>query len=108
MKPTKRLQGVCTECGGPLAFPAEMIGTVAQCPCCTRQTELLLAPPVEEPTVSRRMIVYSIVGTAILIAGLIAAVVGLKHFEKLAARQKQKAAGTETIGVTNASGPARR
>ena len=108
MKQTKRLKGVCAECGGPIEFPAEQVGTTAQCPRCKRQTELLLAPPKEEPTVSRRVIVCTIIATVLLIASLVAVVVGLKHFEKLAASQKQKAAGAETLTVTNTRGPEKR
>lgn len=108
MKQTKCLKGVCAECSGPIEFPAEMVGTMAQCPRCKRQTELRLAPPTEEPTISRRVMVYTIIATVLLIAGLVAVVVGLKHFEKLAAKQKQKAAGAETIAATNAPGLEKR
>lgn len=108
MKPTKRLPGICAECGGSFTFPAEMIGTRAPCPCCKQQTELRLAPPAEESTISRATIVYSLIGIGILLAGLIAAVVGVTRFEKLAVRQKQKAAGAGITSATNAPAPAKR
>ena len=92
MNPTKRLTGVCGECGGPIVFKAELVGTMTQCPRCGKQTELLLAAPPEEPAVPRKVIVWTVVTVVILVLGLIATVVGLKHFEKLAARQKDRAA----------------
>jgi hypothetical protein len=92
MNPTKRLTGVCSECGGSIEFPAELIGTMTQCPRCRKQTELLLAVPPDEPLVPRKAIILTIVAVVILAAGVIVPVVGLKRFERLAARQKDRAA----------------
>jgi hypothetical protein len=91
MNQTKRLKGVCGECGGPIEFPAELVGTLAQCPRCRKQTELLLAAPPEEPAVPRKVIVWTVVAVVILAVGVIVPLAGLKHFEKLAARQRDSA-----------------
>jgi hypothetical protein len=91
MNQTKRLKGVCTECGGPIEFLAEMIGTTAQCPRCRKQTELLLAPPEIEPMVPRKVVIWTAITSAVLILGAIGVVVGLKHFEGLAAQKKERA-----------------
>ena len=92
MNPTKRLTGVCSECGGSIQFPAELIGTMTQCPRCRKQTELTLAELPEEATVPRKVIVWTVVAVAVLVLALIVTVVGLRHLEKLAAQQKQGAA----------------
>ena len=91
MSQTKRLRGVCSECGGPIEFPAELVGTLATCPRCRKQTELMLALPPEEPALPRKVIIWTVVTALILVSGLIATVVGLKHFEKLAAQQGVRA-----------------
>jgi hypothetical protein len=93
MNRSKRLTGVCSECGGSIEFQAELIGTVATCPRCRKQTELMLATPAIEPAVSRKAIVWTIITALILVAGLIVTMAGLKHFEKLAANQRDRAAG---------------
>jgi hypothetical protein len=92
MNRTKRLKGTCGECGGPIEFPAELIGTMTTCPRCRKQTELMLTAPPEEPLVPRRIIIWSAVAIVILILGLIVTVVGSKHFENLAARQRDRSA----------------
>jgi hypothetical protein len=94
MNPTKRLMGVCGECGGPIQFPAELIGTTTTCPRCRKQTELRLESPPEESSVPRKAIVLTVVTALILVAGLVAALVALKRYEKLAARQRERAAAT--------------
>jgi len=92
MNQTKRLTGVCSECGGSIQFQAELIGTVATCPRCRKQTELMLESPTIEPSVPRKAIIWTVITAGILVVGLIVTVVGLRHFETLAARQKQRAA----------------
>jgi len=92
MNPTKRLACLCGECGGPIQAPAELIGTVTQCPRCGKQTELKLAIPPEEPALPRKVIIWTIVAGVVLALGVIVPVAGLKHYEKLAARQKDRAA----------------
>ena len=104
MNGTKRLTGACSECGGSIEFQAELIGTVATCPRCRKQTELMLAPPSAEPSVSRKAIIWTAITAGILVAGLIVTLVGLKHFEKLAASQKDRAAGA--VGTNDAAVPA--
>jgi hypothetical protein len=94
MNGTKRLTGVCSECGGSFEFQAELIGTVATCPRCRKQTELLLASPSAEPSVPRKVIIWTVITAGILVAGLIVTLVGLKHFEKLAASQRERTAAT--------------
>jgi hypothetical protein len=92
MNRTKRLKGACTQCGGPIEFLAERIGSTAQCPRCRQQTELLLASPPAEPLVPRKVVIWTAVTSAVLILGAMGVVVGLKHFETLAAQQKERAA----------------
>jgi hypothetical protein len=102
MNRTKRLTGVCSECGGSIEFAAELIGTMAQCPRCRKQTELTLAAPPDEALVSRKVIVWTIITALILVLGLIVTILGLRHFEKLAAQQKDRSAsvtGTSDAGV---------
>jgi hypothetical protein len=102
MNGTKRLTGVCSECGGSIQFQAELIGTVATCPRCRKQTELMLESPTIEPSVPRKAIIWTAITAGILVVGLIVTVVGLRHFEKLAARQKGRAmatAGTNGVAV---------
>ena len=91
MNPTKRLTGVCSECGGSIEFRAELIGTITQCPRCRKQTELTLTVPPDEPLVPRKAIILTVVASVILVLGLIVTLVGLKHFEKLTARQNDRA-----------------
>jgi hypothetical protein len=104
MNRTKPLTGACSECGGAIEFPAELVGTATQCPHCRKQTELRLAMPPEEPAVPRKVIVWTAITAGILVLGLVVAVGGLKHFERLAAQQKDRAA--VGAGVTNAAGAA--
>ena len=101
-KGTKRLSGVCSECGGSMQFPAELIGTMAMCPRCRKQTELRLESPSEEPLVPRKVIVWTLVTVVILVGALIVTIAGARHFERLAARQRGGAtatAGANTSGV---------
>ena len=74
-------------------FQAELIGTMGTCPQCGKQTELMLAAPAIEPSVSRKAIVWTIITALILIAGLVVMMVGLKHFENLAAHQRDRTGG---------------
>jgi hypothetical protein len=97
MNQTKRLTGVCSECGGSIQFQAELIGTVATCPRCRKQTELMLESPTLEPSVPRKAMIWTVITAGILVVGLIVTVVGLRHFEKLAARQKERAAAAAAM-----------
>ena len=104
MNPTKRLTGACGECGGPIQFPAELIGTLTTCPRCRKQTELRLESPPEEPSVPRKAIVWTVIAALILVAGLVATLVVLKRFEKLAARQRDRTAAA--AAANHAAAPA--
>jgi hypothetical protein len=103
MNRTKRLKGVCGGCGGSIEFPAELVGTMTQCPRCGRQTELLLAAPPEEPAVPRKVVLWTVVAIVILALGVIVPVAGLKHFEKLAARQRGQTPATASTETTEAA-----
>ena len=103
MNRTKRLKGVCSECGGPIDFPAELIGTTAPCPRCRKPTDLLLPTPPDEPLVPRKVIIWTAVTIAVLIVGAIGLVLGLRHIEKLAARKKGQAVPPTQGRVTNSA-----
>jgi hypothetical protein len=90
MNQTKRIQGECQHCGGSLEFPADRIGLMAQCPHCSQQTELMLATPPEEPLVPRRVIVWTAITVLLMICGLIAILVQLRHVEKRAAERQHR------------------
>ena len=104
MNRTKRLTGVCSECGGSIEFQAELIGTVATCPRCRKQTELMLASPSIEPAVPRKVIIGTVITAGILVVGLVVTLVGLRHFERLASRQRDRSAAT--AGAKDAAVPA--
>src|ERR1039458_800228 len=100
MNHTKRLEGACSECGGSIEFPAELVGTLTQCPRRGEQTEMLLPAPPDESSVPRKAIVWTIVAIVILALGVIVPVAGLKHFEKLAARQKGQSGASAGLDVS--------
>ena len=108
MNRTKRLKGICTECGSPIEFPAEMIGSMAQCLRCRKQTQLLLAPPPPEPAQPRKVVIWTVVTVAILALGAILLVVGLKRLETLAARQKKQPGTAQAARPTNSPALPRR
>lgn len=91
MNRSRRLQGICSECGGSMEFSAELVGTMTQCPRCRKETELTLALPPEEPALPRRIVVISVVAVVVLVLALIVTVVGLRHCEKLAVRHEHRA-----------------
>jgi hypothetical protein len=68
MNPTKRLNCICGKCGGSIQFQAELVGTMTHCP------------------------LWTVIAVVILALGVIVPVAGLKHFEQLVARQKDRAA----------------
>jgi hypothetical protein len=103
MNGTKRLKGVCSECGGSIEFPAELVGTMSQCPRCRTQTELLLAAPPEEPAVPRKVIIWTVVAIVILAAGVIVPVAGLKHYARLVVRQRDQARAAASARATEAA-----
>jgi hypothetical protein len=103
MSRTKTLKGHCTHCDGLLEFPAEATGTTVDCPLCGQPTELLLARPVEEPTIPRATIVWTLIAVLILGGGLAGALAALKRAERLVKRGKKPAATAASVpGKTNA------
>src|ERR1039458_2959437 len=103
MNPTKRLTGVCSECGGSIQFPAELVGTMTTCPVCKKQTELTLAAPPEEPAVPRKVIIWTVATVVVLALGVVVLVAGLRHFEKLAARQQDRTPAVPSTHTAEAS-----
>jgi len=90
MPGNKNLKGECQRCGAYLEFPAERIGLMARCPHCRQETELVLAPPPQEPLVPRRVVVWTLVTVLAMIAALIALLARLNQLERRAAEQRQK------------------
>ena len=103
MNPTKRLTGVCSECGGSIQFPAELVGTMTTCPVCKKRTELTLAAPPEEPAVPRKVIIWTVVTVVVLALGVVVLVAGLRHFEKLAARQQDRTPAARSTQTAEAA-----
>src|SRR5271154_4566591 len=101
MSRTKFLKGPCGQCGGNIEFPVELIGTTIECPHCGKPAELLLATPPEEPSVPRRVIVWTAVAVIILGIGLGGALVALHRAKVWAARQKQEAPAPPPPAATN-------
>src|SRR5258706_10794575 len=69
MSGMKYLKGECSHCGGHIEFPADSVGMTTDCPHCGQPTELLLAAPPEEPSVSRKTIVWTTIAVLILALG---------------------------------------
>ena len=79
---SKLLQGECAECGGRLEFPADAVGTTADCPHCGKPAELLLAAPPQERTVPVKTIIYTGMAILILVGGLVGVLAALKRAER--------------------------
>jgi Ca2+/H+ antiporter len=60
----------------------------------------MLATPPQEPTIPRKVIVWTVLTVALLVVGLIVVLAGLKHYERQAAEKKQKS-GIPAPIVTN-------
>jgi hypothetical protein len=101
----KHLRGECQHCGGHLEFPAESIGLQAPCPHCGQQTELLLERPPEEPSLPRRVIVWTVAAIIVLALGLVGAVLALKRAERWAAKQRQERGGPPAAALANGGQP---
>ena len=84
----KYLKGRCQHCDGPVEFPAEAVGTTADCPHCGQPTELFLVVPEQESAVPKRTIVLTAVTVIILVGGLVWVLVALKRAQRLADRSK--------------------
>jgi hypothetical protein len=100
---TKNLQGACARCGGPIEFPAELVGTTAPCPTCGQPTELLLAAPPQESAVPRRMLVWIVVAVVISVIALVALMVGLRLARNWATRPAKHGA-VEVVGPWGKAG----
>lgn len=100
MNPTKNIKGNCQQCGGPFDFPVEGIGQTVDCPHCGRPTELQLATPPATSAVPTRQIIYVIVAIAILIGGLVGAVIALKRAQRMKANQ---IGAVDVAGATTAT-----
>jgi hypothetical protein len=86
----KNLRGLCQQCGGPVEFHAEHVGTSAECPHCGQPTELLPAPPSEEESpVRTTAVIFTLLATLILLGGLAGALLVLKRAERLKANRLQ-------------------
>lgn len=92
MSRTKPLTGLCQECGEPISYLAERVGTMAQCPHCGKATELLLAPVAEDSSVPRRGMIWAAIAVVILVVGVAGPLVGLKRFQKRVADTREKKA----------------
>jgi hypothetical protein len=90
MQRTKNLRGECTECGRPLEFPAEIIGTTVPCPYCGKSTELMLAAPTEENSASRKAVTRTLIAILVLLLGLAASLIALKRAQNWAEKHKQQ------------------
>ncbi|HSU53637.1 MAG TPA: FxLYD domain-containing protein [Candidatus Dormibacteraeota bacterium] len=91
MGKVKYLKGECSQCGGPLGFPADSVGTTSTCPHCGETTELMLAQPKEEPAIPRKTVIWTLIGVVILVVGLGGAIAALHLAQKRVARQKEQA-----------------
>jgi hypothetical protein len=111
MSQNKTLKGHCTHCDGLLEFPAESTGLTVDCPLCGQPTELLLARPVEEPTIPRKTIIWTLIAVLVLASGLIGAIAALKRAERWAKRNQQTlvpaaiTTNTSPLAITNAPTP---
>ena len=101
MTKTKRLRGECQHCGGSLQFPAESIGLMAQCPRCAEETELMLAMPPQEPLIPRKVMVWTVITVALLVAGFVYFLAQLNYYEQRAVERRKKSA-SPVPAVTNA------
>jgi hypothetical protein len=101
----KHLRGECQHCGGYLEFPAESIGLQAPCPHCGQQTELMLERPPEEPSLPRRVIVWTVAAIIVLALGLVGAMLALKRAERWAAKQKQERGAPAATAPANDGQP---
>jgi hypothetical protein len=91
LKTTKTLTGACEHCSGPIEFDANTIGHSVLCPYCRKQTEFHLPAFPEEPAIPKGLVRWTVVAMIILLAGLAAAIFGLKLMEKkLAEHQREK------------------
>ena len=96
MSRLKYLKGECAHCGGPIGFPADSIGSTANCPHCAQPTELMLARPKDESSIPRKTIVWTVVAVLILSLGLVGAMVALHIAEKRVQPKPEQAVATNS------------
>lgn len=94
MQRTKYLHGPCSECGGSIEYPAQMVGTSTQCPHCGKVTLLLLHTPPPEPALPRRVIVWTLIAILVLVLGFAGTIAALKRAERIARERNQPAPTT--------------
>jgi len=87
MNPTKRLSGPCNACGHAIEYSAQLVGTMAKCPFCGQATELRLEMPQHEPSIPKRVVVFTLIAVLIMVLGLAACVFALKWAESRSGRQ---------------------
>ncbi len=102
MASTKHLQGLCAHCQGPIEFPALSIGLTAQCPHCGQMTEMLLAPPPVDESVSRKLTGWTAAGLVVIAVGVGAPLLGLR-FLRAKAAQREPARPPATLPATPAT-----
>jgi len=106
MSRLKYLKGECAHCGGPIGFPAESIGTVADCPHCGQPTELMLARPKDESSLPRKTIAWTVAAIVIPGLGLLAAMVALHMAQqRVRPNPEQVPIQSTPAPVTNAEPP---
>jgi hypothetical protein len=94
MSEKKFLKCNCSQCGGPIEFPADGIGMTIPCPHCGWQTELTLAPPQEAAARSSRSLKWIITGGIILVLGIVGTVSALLLAQKLMRKPRAQPATT--------------
>jgi hypothetical protein len=104
MTRTKLLKTPCLQCGGPIEFRAELIGTTIPCPHCALHTELRLGGPAPESPLPRRAILWTGIATLILVLGLLGSLIALKRAQTWAARQKSPAASPHRAADSTSPG----
>ena len=101
----KNLRGECQHCCGPIEFHAESIGTLAECPHCGQETELMLAiPSVPQSPARTKAIVFMVIAILILVAGLVASAIALKRARRFRATQ-ELIASPEATALAEQTGP---
>ncbi len=89
MNPGKRLAGPCGHCGRSIEYAAHLVGTTAACPYCGQPTELRLAAPPQEPSIPKRVVVFTVIAVLIMVLGLAACFIALKMARSHSSRQAQ-------------------
>src|SRR6266566_535628 len=105
MSRIKYLKGECAHCGGHIEFPADAIGRTTDCPHCGKPTELLLATPPEQPALSRRTIVWTVIAVLVMALGLVLSLGALKRLQRIAANKKQPPPVPVSVTNTPSSDP---